>query len=826
MTQERPGRLLVVDDERNLRDVLCELLTEQGYEVTGFTSSLEALEELKEHDFDLLLSDLMMPEMDGVSLLKAALEIDPSLVVIMMTGQGTVQTAVEAMKLGAFDYLLKPFKLYALLPVLSRAMQMRRVKLENLELRETAAMNELIQAVGHTLDPEMILRKVADAALQQCCGDEVSIMLPTENENELCVRMVHREGGVDILGERVPMDKGIAGWVARNHQTLSLTGKVDDPRFAPVYPRDNRQSSISMAMTVGSKLVGVLNVNSTRSRRPFTVGQTKALAILCNVAAPAIESARLHRSVLEAEEKYRSIFENAVEGMFQTTPSGHIIAANPAMARILGYDSPIDLASVTDIWTQFLVDPDTGAAFLEEVESCGMTRGFEAQMYRRNRHKIWVSMGARAVRDANGKTLRYEGGIEDVSERKRLQEQLVQSQKMEAIGTLTGGIAHDFNNLLTAIIGYSQLAASRLNEDDSMRKEIGEITKAGARAAELTSQLLAFSRKQVLQLKVVNLNAIVQSMGKMIGRVIGEDIELILSLNPDLGRIKADPGQMEQVLMNLAANARDAMPRGGKLLIETAEVLLDEAYARLHPGIRTGPHIMLAVSDSGSGMEDETLSHIFDPFFTTKGQGEGTGLGLSTVYGIVKQSGGDICVNSDLGRGTSFKVYLPRTEEEVETSHQESAPKRSTGTETVLLVEDEMLVRNLGATVLRERGYEVLEASAGDEALLIALQHTGRIDLLLTDVVMPRMSGKELSEQIKRTRGDIKVLFASGYTEDAILSHGGLRPGVAFLQKPFSPNTLADKVRGVLAADTPAGHPAEPFAFAQNDAAPGNKRDL
>ena len=321
---------MVVDDEKQLMNVLCEMLTEHGYETAGFTSSLDGLEELKEHDFDLLLSDLMMPEMDGVTLLKSALEIDPSLVTIIMTGQGTIQTAVEAMKFGAFDYLLKPFKLNALLPVLTRAMQMRRVKLENLELRETVAMNELIHAVGVTLDPDTILHKVADAALQQCHADEVSIMLPTENENELCVKVVQGDGVGNILGERVSIETGIAGWVARNRQMLTLRGKVDDPRFAPINPRDRINSSISMPMMVGSKLVGVLNVNSIKSRRPFTVGQTTAIGILANVAAPALESARLHRDVQEAERRYRSIFENAVEGMFQTTPSGRIIAANPA----------------------------------------------------------------------------------------------------------------------------------------------------------------------------------------------------------------------------------------------------------------------------------------------------------------------------------------------------------------------------------------------------------------------------------------------------------------------------------------------------------------
>ena len=795
------GRLLVVDDEKQLMTILCELLTEQGYETTGFTSNSEALVELKNRDFDVLLTDLMMPGMYGVTLLESALKIDASLVAIMMTGQGTVQTAVDAMKLGAFDYLLKPFKLGTLLPVLSRAMLLRRVKLENMQLRETVAMNELIQAVASTLDPKTILHKVAEAAIQQCGADSVSIMLPAENTNELCVEVAQGEGSEGILGLRVPIEEGIAGWVARHHETVTLQGKVDDPRFATINPRNAIHSSVSMPMMVGSKLVAVLNVNCTKSRQTINVGQTKALAILANLAAPALESARHYRDMQEAERRYRSIFENAVEGMFQTTPSGEVVAANPAMATILGYESPDELmASVTDLGTQVYVDPDVRARFLAEFEKRGLIKDFEARMYRKDGSTIWVSLGGRAIRDSLGKIFQYEGSIEDVSERKRLEEQLVQSQKMEAVGTLAGGIAHDFNNLLTAIIGYSQLAASRLNEGDRMFKEIEEIRKAGMRAAELTSQLLAFSRKQVLQSKVINLNTIVENIGKMIGRVIGEDVQLVTSLEPTLGHIKADPGQIEQVIMNLAVNARDAMPHGGKLIIETGEILLDEAYARLHFRVRPGRYVMLAVSDTGLGMDAETQSHIFDPFFTTKEPGKGTGLGLSTVYGIVKQSGGDVWVYSEPGRGTTFKLYLPLAEEEVEESYRELLQTKSTGTETILLVEDETQVRNLAALVLRERGYEVLAASDGDEALRVAEQYAGRIHLLLTDVVMPQMSGKELSEEIKRTRLDIKVLFASGYTNDAVVHHGVLEANMEFIQKPFTPNNLAIKVRQVLGA--------------------------
>jgi PAS domain S-box-containing protein len=795
------GRLLIVDDETPLMDVLCEMLTEHKYKTVGFVSSRDALEELKQQEFDVLLSDLMMPEMDGITLVKAALEIDPSLVAIIMTGQGTVQTAVEAMKFGAFDYVLKPFRLNALMPILARAMELRKVKAENLQLRETVAMNDLVQAVALTLDRNTILRKVADAARQQCQADEVSIMLPTEGATELCVTLAEGDGREAILGERVPIEHGIAGWAAVHNETLTLQGNVDDPRFASSRPRDTIHSSISMPMKVGNKLVGVLNVNFTKGSRPFTVGQVKALSILANVAAPTLEISRLHDEVLEAERRYRSIFENAIEGMFQTARGGQITAANPSMARILGYEAPGELTlENADIWNQIYVDPERRAEFVDAIERVGLVHGFETQVYRKDRTKVWVSLSARAIRDGGGETLHYEGGLEDITERKRLEEQLGQSQKMEAIGTLAGGIAHDFNNLLTAIIGYSQLVSGRLHEGEPLYKEIEEIRKAGMRAAELTGQLLAFSRKQVLQPKVINLNTIVENISQMFTRVIGEDIELIVSLEPKLGRIRADPGQMEQIIVNLAVNARDAMPHGGKLVIETADVVLDDSYARLHLNVKPGRFVLLAVSDTGCGMDADTRSHIFDPFFTTKEKGKGTGLGLSTVYGIVKQSGGDIWVYSEADRGTTFKVYLPRVQGTLEQRYQELCEIGSRGTETVLLVEDDGQVRNLAAFVLRDRGYKVLEACCGDEALETARQHAGKIHLLLTDVVMPLMSGRELAERIKKTASDIKVLFASGYTDKAIHHHGVLDPAVEFIQKPFTPAALAKKVRQVLDA--------------------------
>lgn len=384
------------------------------------------------------------------------------------------------------------------------------------------------------------------------------------------------------------------------------------------------------------------------------------------------------------------------------------------------------------------------------------------------------------------------------------EEQLRQSQKLEAVGQLAGGVAHDFNNLLTVITGYSDLTLRALGKGEPLRFNIEEIKKAGERAASLTRQLLAFSRKQVLQPRVLKLNAIVADIDKMLRRLIGEDIDLLTVLEPSLGQIKADPGQIEQVILNLAVNARDAMPQGGKLTIETSNVYLDDKYARQHMAIRPGNFVMLAVSDTGTGMDAETQAHMFEPFFTTKVQGKGTGLGLSTVYGIVKQSEGNIWVYSELGKGTTFKVYLRRVDDAVQIDAvSESLGKLPQGRETVLLTEDEEPVRHLAKVILEMNGYQVLEAASGDEALSIYKEHTGRIDLIVTDVVMPKMSGPELAQSLTTLCPGIKVLYLSGYTDDAVVRHGLLDRGMAFLQKPFTPEALVRKVREVLDATSP-----------------------
>jgi signal transduction histidine kinase/CheY-like chemotaxis protein len=436
---------------------------------------------------------------------------------------------------------------------------------------------------------------------------------------------------------------------------------------------------------------------------------------------------------------------------------------------------------------------------------CGKT--FDRTYIRKDGTTLPVVIEDALIRDAEGKITGIHATTQDITERKRaekeladLQEQLRQSQKIEAIGQLAGGIAHDFNNLLTVIKGYTQLSLLDLKENDPLRENIQEIQKAAQRAADLTRQLLAFSRRQILDPKVLDLNSLLRDTDKMLRRIIGEDIELVLLLSEELGKVKIDPGQIEQVIFNLALNARDAMLSGGKLTIETANVNLDEEYTHTHIGVIPGHYVRLSVSDTGVGMSQEVREKAFEPFFTTKEQGKGTGLGLSTVYGIVNQSKGNIWVYSEPGHGTTFKIHLPSVMEELD-----SLPERDEtdsfpgGRETVLLVEDEPSVRDLANRLLKQQGYTVLEAANGEEALRLVQENMGeRIHLLLTDVVLPQIGGKELADKLKMFRPDLKVLYTSGYTDYAIVHHGVLDSGTHFLQKPFSLKTLSRKVREAL----------------------------
>jgi len=509
----------------------------------------------------------------------------------------------------------------------------------------------------------------------------------------------------------------------------------------------------------------------------------------------------------EAEEQYRNIFDGAMEGIYRTAPAGKLLAANSALAKMLGYDSREQLEStINDMAHQVWLDPNDRKRFIALLEEQGSLRNFECQVKRKDGAGIWVSVKGRKVCGADGRTLYYDGFVDDITERKhteaekaKLEDQLRQAQKLESIGKLAGGVAHDFNNLLTVINGYSDFLLERLATSEPLRSQAGEIRTAAERAAGLTKQLLAFSRRQTIEPRVVDLNTTIRESAPMLQRLIGEDIALKTHLDSSSGQIMADPDQIHQVLMNFAVNARDAMALGGTLDIETTDVELNETIsATIHHDVNPGFYVLMTVTDTGHGMDETTRQHIFEPFFTTKEIGKGTGLGLATVYGIVQQSGGWIEVQSKVGVGTSFKVYLPRIDaSQVREEHVVSTVTEK-ASETILLVEDQEAVRSFGVAALKRYGYYVIETADGEEAIAAAGKYSGELHLLLTDVVLPGMNGKELAERLKELRPNLKVLFFSGYTADVIAHHGVLNPGVAFLHKPFSQEELAQKVREVL----------------------------
>lgn len=556
---------------------------------------------------------------------------------------------------------------------------------------------------------------------------------------------------------------------------------------------------VGVPLKIGDKTFGVLAVQSYSEKVRFGKKEMDILSFVSQQVASTIEHRRSQEALRRSEMRYRSQVQSAVYGIYRSSLEGKFLDVNPALVQMLGYASPEELFAI-DMATDLYVDPNERRRHIREYGHAERIDAVETRWKRKDGKVITVRLSGRGGLKYPGEPESFEMICEDITERRTLEEQLLHSQKMEAVGRLAGGVAHDFNNLLTVIKGYSDLIVNELPEKDPMRGEVDEIRRAAERAAQLTHQLLAFSRRQVMAPRVLDLNVVIGNIQKMLKRLLGEDVELHVSLAPNLGRVKADPGQLEQVIMNLAVNARDAMPKGGKLTIETSNRYIDDSYARELAVVNAGEYAMIAVSDTGQGMDPETASHIFEPFFTTKETGKGTGLGLSTVYGIVKQSGGYIWVYSEPGMGTTFKVYLPIVEsaDADETGVRASLAQSYRGTETILLVEDEDGVRALIREVLQRHGYTVIDTRNGGEALIECERHKGEIQLLLTDVVLAQVTGTELAKRLSSMRPAMKVLFVSGYTEEAIIHHGVLEPGTAFLQKPFTPTVLARKVREVL----------------------------
>jgi PAS domain S-box-containing protein len=555
---------------------------------------------------------------------------------------------------------------------------------------------------------------------------------------------------------------------------------------------------LGVPLKVNHHIFGALVLKSYSNNTRFRERDQEVLTLVSQQLAAAIDRKRNEQALRRSEVRYRSLVQTAVYGIYRSSLEGHFLDVNPALIGMLGYNSALEVLAL-DPQKDVFVEPDEYARLVDEFRRTGRMDGFEVRWRRKDGAAITVRISGRAVAGGDAPADVLEAIAEAITERRVLEDQFRQAQKMEAVGRLAGGIAHDFNNLLMVISGYTEVMLGQLALGHPLYAKAEAIQQASDRATTLTRQLLAFSRKQLLELKVIDVNAIVADMDRLLRPLIGEDVELTTTLAPAVGCTRADAGQLEQVIMNLVVNAKDAMPNGGKICIRTAGVVLDESYRPENPFIKHGPYVMISVSDTGQGMDRETQARIFEPFFTTKGKNKGTGLGLSTVYGIIKQSGGYVFVQSEPGRGTVFTIYFPRVDEPCDARGSTPASLAAAGgSETVLLVEDEDSVRQLVRETLESRGYRVLEAENGNAALALAASHPDPIHLVITDVVMPGLSGHELVQKLLPARPAIKVLYLSGYAQDAFSIPLAAEAQRTFLQKPFTLQSLARKVREVL----------------------------
>jgi two-component system cell cycle sensor histidine kinase/response regulator CckA len=699
-------KILAVDDTPGSLALLVAILTPAGYEVRAADSGELALAAVAASPPDLILLDVRMEGVDGLEVCRRlkSREETRHIPIVLVSAYTEVAEWVEGLRLGAADFITKPFHPEVLLTRIGTHLALRRAE-ASLE-RQAAELRE------------------ANERLQAEVGERRSV------EDELRLGIDRTERSRRAMLSALEDQKRVEGALRESEQRLRLI-------------TDNVRDTIWL-LDLGMRATWI---------------------------SPSVIRTR-----------------------------GYTLAelAEMPMDRQL---TPASLARVMEILAARLT-PERLADPSAEVSMEG-----ELDFYRKDDGIFPADCVVTLLRDAEGKPSGFLGVGRDISDRKQaeqkrgqLEDQLRAAQKAEAVGSLAGGIAHDFNNLLSVILNYAGFALERMPEGDPIRDDILQVKKAGERAAQLTRQLLAFGRKQVLQPVPLDLNLVLADMEKMLRRIIGEDVDLERVEAPDLGLVTADPGQVEQVIMNLVVNARDAMPEGGKLTLETSNIEVNEEYAARHVAVTPGFYVLLAITDTGCGMDEQTKGRLFEPFFTTKAKGKGTGLGLSTVYGIVKQSGGNIWVYSELGKGTTFKIYLPRelTATVAATVRHPVVPRRTTGTETILVVEDEEALREVARRTLGAAGYEVLTAAGGDDALQLSAKRVGDIQLLLTDVVMPGMNGVRLAQKLLAQRPAVKVLYMSGYTDDAMIHHGVLDAGTNFLSKPFTALGLTWKVREVL----------------------------
>ncbi|NPU98309.1 MAG: response regulator [Candidatus Omnitrophica bacterium] len=755
--------ILVVDNDDAGRDTTVKMIRKAGFPVMEAASGIETLEKACAGP-GLMVLEVDLPDMSGFEICRKIKENPATAHIPVLHLSATSlddQSKVKGLNCGADAYLTQPVELSVLIATINALLRMKQAEEKMTRLaRQWQSTFDAVKDAIFILDADQRVVRTNQAA------DKLFQRPVDAMTGRHCWEIVH--GTTEPIPE-CPLLR-VRQSLQRETRELRMGEFWFEVTVDPILDAENR-------------LTGVVHIMSDITERK-----------------------QAEERIRQSEESYRNIFQNAQVGLFRTRISdGKILESNDQLARMFGYNNREEFIAEYATWKNY-VDPGTRERMLEQIHQNGFIENFEARFYRKDRSIFWARYSARLYPEQGW----IEGVAQDITEHKRveeerakLQEQLQQAQKLESIGRLAGGVAHDFNNMLSVVLGYGEIILGDLHQEDPLRDKVQEMVNAGQRAKALTSQLLAFSRKQTLQPQVLDLNNQIRNIEKMLRRLLAEDIELSLILAKDLPWVLFDPGQLDQVIINLAVNARDAMPKGGRLLIETSVVDLDEAYAAAHHEINPGKYVMLAFTDTGYGMDKETSSRVFEPFFTTKEKGKGTGLGLSTVYGIVKQSGGHIWVYSEPDKGTTFKIYFPPTEEKPKAQEEIVIPQALSSGGHILVVEDDMSVRNLVKILLSSLGYTVTIAANGDEALRLVEKKGVKPDLVITDVVMPKMSGKELIDRLRKTYPLLKALFISGYTDNAIAHHGVLDPGTPFIQKPFTIHDLSRKVREMLGSNRP-----------------------
>ena len=888
--------ILLIEDNEDDAERIEKSLDPVRYHITNVWNGKKAFDILikQDNDIDVVLLDKGLPYKNGLEILKETKENGKDYAFIFLTIDNTVETAVEAMKLGALDFLPKSSGFKGLPEMIDKVYEIHENKLERKKAEDALSVANTIinrspavaflwkneegwpvEFVSENVDKlvgyspqEFLEGKISYGEiihsndLERVAGEVASYskMEGLQTFEHEPYRIITKNGDIKWVDDISYIRRDSRGIITHYE---GIVYDVTDRKRSEEALRESEEkyrmladNSMDVIWQMNLKLVFIYASPSVTNIMGYTVdewvgtrlSQHASTKEFFNMARKALYAIKHYKefktltfdvvmlrkdgteipveitsqllfnkkglpiglqgttrditkrkqaeeSMQESEERLRTIFDTIQAGFVVIDAETHtIVDANPTAVKTIGAPKERIIGHVCH---KYICPAEKGKCPITDLGQ--EMDNSERILLKANGEEVPILKTVTPIL-LSGKECLLDSFI-DITEKKKLEAQFQQAQKMEAVGRLAGGVAHDFNNLLSIVIGNAELMLMGLAEDDPFRKKLEQIKGGGERAASLTRQLLAFSRKQILQPVALDLNLLISGFVKMLERLIGEDVELETALAPELRRVEADPGQIEQVIMNLVINARDAMPDGGKLNIKTVNADLDEDYTKEHDaGLQPGPYVMFAVSDTGMGMDEETHALIFEPFFTTKEEGKGTGLGLSTVYGIVKQSGGHIWVYSEPGQGTTFKTYLPAVEGKTVQVQKEQASADLTGSETILIVEDDDALRNLGRKILELQGYKILEAENGIEALKVSEEHGGQIHLMITDVVMPKMGGRELEERLRPLRPKMKVVYMSGYTDETIVNHGVLKPGIEFLQKPLRSESLKRKVREVLDA--------------------------